>query len=163
MSELEEKTEEKEEKEKKKGRKKLSFWERMFNAKKLKKPNRVAVLFLRNNGRAEPMHLEVKQGFFNIAGRTYHENSDCIYTMTKERIPLAIIPEWSLLPLGTKRWEDQTMQEKFAELQDHTLRGIRHAELVRAGDREGKKLNAKTIIGLVILLIVLFVVLRGYL
>ncbi len=143
----------------KKGGKKLTLFERIFKKNKLKKPNSVAVIFLRNNGVAQPMELETKNGFFNIEGKTYHENTDCIYTIKdKERTPLAIIPEWSLLPLGTKAWEDHSMQEKFAELQDHTLRGIRHAELVKMGDKGDVKLNAKSLIGLGILAIIVIAV-----
>ncbi len=137
--------------EKRKAKKKKTVWTGAFRERKLKKPNTVAVLFLHNNGRAEPMEVEVKKGFFNIYGRTYHENKDCMYSFTRERTPLAVIPEWSLIPLGTQKWNDQSTLEKFAELQDHVLKGIRHAELVKMGEREGSKLTTKSIILMIIL------------
>ncbi len=129
-------------------------WYTSWNKNKLKKPNMVAVLFLRNNGVAEPMEVESKKGMLDIYGKTYHENTDCIWSLNKNRIPLAIIPQWSLIPIGTKRWDDRSMLEKFAELQDHTLRGIRHAELVKMGDKDAKKMTGKQIVGLVILAII---------
>lgn len=127
-----------EKKKKKKDRGIFSF----LNSKTLKKPNRVGVLYLRNNGVAEPMEVESHRGFFIIEGKTYHDNRDCIFTVItkdKDRVPLAVIPEWSLIPLGTKRWEDRSMLEKFAELQDHTIKGIRNSELVKMGDQPYKK------------------------
>lgn len=152
-------------KEKDKSKKKeKTFWGKVWNRKKLKKPEQVAVLYLRSNGVAEPIEVETKNGFFNIANKTYHVDRDCIYNMTKDRTPLAIIPEWSLIPYGTQKWHDKAMLEKFAELQDHTLRGIRHAELVRMGDdRGGAKMNAKAIIGLIIAAIIGFAILSQYL
>jgi len=136
-------------------KKKKSFFERLFRKNKLKKPNKVAVVYLRNNGVAEFMEVEVKRGFFNISGRTYHENRDCIYRINKEGIPLAIIPEWNLIPIGTKNWDDKSMQEKFAELQDHAIRGIRHAELVRMGDKDYSKINVKGAIGIGIIIVII--------
>lgn len=146
---------EKDKKKKKKEKKKKSLWESLFKKSKLKKPNTVAVIFLRNNGIAEPMEITTRNGFFNIYGKTYHENRDCVYSLTKDRIPFVIIPEWSLIPLGTKRWENKSMLEKFAELQDHALKGIRHAELVKMGEAGEKgKLSAKAIIGFIILALI---------
>ncbi len=145
------------EKEPKKG----GLWEKMFRKNKLKKPNAVAVLYIRNNGIAEPMEVEVRDGFYNIYGKTYHENRACIYRMGKDRTPLAVIPEWSLTPLGTKDWEDKDLQEKFGELQDHVLKGIRNAELVRMYGEQRKPLNMKAIIlGGLALIVVVAVVLQ---
>ena len=112
------------------------------------------------------MEVESKDGFFNIANKVYHANRDCLYHLGKERIPLAMIPEWSMIPLGTKNWEDKEMREKFFELEDHLLKGIRYAEIVRMGG--GEKMNwggmsPKAIIGIVIVLIIAAVVLKDFL
>lgn len=146
--------EETKEPEDKKGKKKQTWWSKSFKSNSFKKPTLIAVLFLRNNGRAETMQLETRNGFFNIARKTYHERKDCIWVVGKDRIPLAIIPEWSLIPLGTKEWDDKPMLEKFNELQDHTLKGIRHAELVKMGDKDYSNVPTKKIIvwGLIILI-----------
>lgn len=149
-----------EKKEEKKPKKK--FWDRVWRKNKLKKTNTVAVLFLRENGIAEPMEIESNQGFYSINGKTYHEDRDCIYTMGKERFPLAIIPEWNVIPIGRKEWEDKDIQTKFSTLQDHVMKGIRHAERVRMGEREEGKFNTKTIIVIGVVVIVVIAVIVGY-
>ncbi|KKN14660.1 hypothetical protein LCGC14_0993910 [marine sediment metagenome] len=164
MKELEEKKDKKDEISKKESKKlkKKDWRNNLFNAKKFKRPNRVAVVYLRNNGIAEPMQVDTKDGFFSINGKTYHERKDCVYSFHKDRIPFAVIPEWSMTPIGTKRWEEQTMHEKFNELQDHLLRGIRHAELVRRTGVGMGGMDAKKMIGLGILVMVGMVVLFNY-
>ncbi len=146
----------------KKDKKKKGLIERLFNKNRLKKPSMVAVIYLRDNGIAEAMEIETKRGFFNIGERTYHEDRDCIYTISKERLPLAIIREKDLIPLGTRRWEDQDLISKLSELQDHVLRGIRHAELVKMGGGEGLKLNKKAIVGAIIGVIILIAILMNF-
>lgn len=148
---------------KKKDKKKKGFWDKVWNKKKLEKRNTVAVLYLRENGNAEPMEIVSKRGFFNINGKTYHERRDCIYTMNKDRFPLAIIPEWSVTPIGTKSWYDKRPQEIISILQDHCMNGIRHSERVRSGENMGdSKLNMKNIIVIGIIVIVAIAVLMGY-
>ncbi len=133
----------------KKGKKKKDqkWWSKVFNKDKLKKSNKAAVIYLRNNGNADLMEVETRNGFFTIEGKPYHEDRDCIYTITKDRIPLMIQREWDLIPIGTKKWDDDSMREKFAELEQHVLKGIRAAELVKSGGQgfEGK-LTPKQII-----------------
>lgn len=150
---------EKTEKDKKQKR---SFWERLWKKNKLKQPKKVAVLYLRKNGNAEPMEVESRDGFFNINNRVYHENRDCMFSLGRERYPLAIIPEGSVTPIGRKEWEDKEMQEKFATLQDHVMKGIRHAERVRMGEKEGKPLNIKAIIVIAIVALVAGAIFVGY-
>lgn len=142
-----------EEKEEEKKKKDSKWSDKFFKKARFKKPTKVAVIYLRENGIAEPMEVESKNGLFTIGRKTYHERKDCTYTITKERIPLAIIPEWSPVPLGTKIWEEKPMYEKFNELQDHVLRGIRHAELVKMGEKERGKISVKqaVIAGIVVI------------
>lgn len=121
--------EDKKEKESKKER----WWTKHFGKDKLKKSNKVAIVFLRNNGNAELLEQESRNGFFTVNGTNYHERRDCTYTITKDRIPLIIIKEWDIIPMGTKDWDDKDMREKFSELENHVLKGIRYAELVKVG------------------------------
>jgi len=140
-------------KEKKKKKIDQRWWEKTFNKKKFKKPSKVAIVYLRNNGNADLMQVETRNGFFNVNGKIYHEDRDCVYTISKDKIPLLIIREWDLIPLGTKKWDDESMREKFAELEQHVLKGIRAAELVRTGGGLDGKFTIKQMIlwGLVIL------------
>lgn len=150
-----------EKKDKPKGRTSDKWWDKYFNPRRMRKSNRVAAVFLRNNGNADLLEVQSRNGFFNIEGKSYHEDKDCIYTITKDRIPLLIIREWDLLPLGTKRSEEDSMREKFAELENHVLKGIRHAELVKSGGTfDDKKISMKQaivwgIIGIVLVAIAL--------
>ena len=160
--------EDKDKKKSKKDKKKdedKTLWKKTFNKNRLKKPNKVAVIYLRENGIAEPMELAVdNKGFFNINGKVYHEDRDCTYLLGKDKHPFAIIPEWSVVPIGRKSWYDQPMQKIFCVLQDHVMKGIRHAERVRTGEKgEGLKLNAKQIILYIILGIIVIAVLMNYL
>ena len=143
---------------------KQGFWAKIFKKKRLIKPKRVAVIYLYNNGSAETSIQETKEGFFSMNNKTYHERRDCTYMIEieRERFPLAIIPEWSLIPLGTEGWKDKTMQEKFSELQDHVLSAIRRAELVKMGAGALPALNMKTIILAGILVLIVGAVILNY-
>lgn len=138
-----------------------TWYQNLFRKEKFKKPNKVAVLFLRKNGNAEPMEKETKNGFFDIEGGTYHERRDCTYFVGKDRVPLAVIPEGGFVPFGTTKWYERTMLERFSECQDHLLKGIRHAELIRSGGM-GVSPNVKKIIGLGLLGLVALVILLNY-
>ncbi len=157
-------TDEKDKEKKKDKSKDKTLWTKIFNKNKLKKTNKVAVIYLRDNGRAEPMELIVdSKGFFNVNGRVYHEDRDCTYLLGKDKHPFAIIPEWSVVPFGRKSWYDQPMQKIFCILQDHVMKGIRHAERVRTGEKgEGLKLNAKQVILYIVLGIIVVAVLVNY-
>ena len=142
---------------------KKGFWDRAWNKNKLKKPEFVAVLFLHEKRMAEAMLLKPEKGFFNIKGKTYHERNDCIYTMVgKERYPLAIIKEWAITPEGTQDWDEKEVQEKISLFQDHAIKGIRHAERVRLGERSDFKLNNKAMIGGAIALVILVAFFSGF-
>lgn len=136
--------------------KQKKVWGKMFSKSKLKRSNAVAVVYLRRNGSAEPMVVESKRGFFNINNKTYHEDKDCVYRIKvgKEVYPLAMIPEWNVIPIGREEWDDKPMQEKFHTLQDHVMKGIRHAERVRMGEKEPVQFNGKAIVGIIILVVI---------
>ncbi len=142
----------------------LTWWGKNFNKNKLKKSNKVAVVYLRDNGNADLMELESKNGFFNINGKSYHENRDCTFTITKDRLPLIIVKEWDILPLGNKTWDDKPMREKFAELETHVLKGIRHAELVKVGgEKDTKSVSTKQAILWALVALVIGAVVVNYL
>ena len=151
-------------KEKKETKTKKGVWDKAWKKRKLEKAKSVAVMYLRENGRASPMEVKVEKGFFNIEGRSFHERRDCTYIMeNKERTPLAVIFEWSVTPVGHKSWYDRSIQKTFAVLQDHVMRGIRHAERVRSGesDRDGR-INTKTAILIGVAVIIGLALVLGY-
>ncbi len=130
----------------KKKDKKKEWWSKHFNKDKFKKPNRVGVIYLRNNGNVDLTEVETRNGQFTVNGKGYHEDRHCVYTLTKDRIPLMIVREWDMIALGTKKWDDEPMLEKFAELEQHVLKGIRQAELVKMGGGIESKLTPKQMI-----------------
>jgi hypothetical protein len=146
------------EKKKEKGK---TWHQNLFKKEKFKKPSKVGVLFLRKNGTAEAMEKEPKNSFFEVDGQTYHERRDCTYFFGKDRIPLAVISEGGFIPLGTTKWYEKDMLSKFHEAQDHLLRGIRHAELVRVGGM-GVSPNVKKMIGIGLLVLIGLVILFNY-
>ena len=133
-------------KEDKKKKKNKTWWGKTLNKDKLKKMNKVGVIYLRNNGNADLMELETRNGNFSIDGNQYNEDKDCVYTITKDRLPLIIIREWDLIPIGTKKWSDDNMREKFSNLSQHVIKGIKNAELVKAGGGSDSKLTPKQLI-----------------
>ncbi len=88
-----------------------TWYQNLFRKEGFKKPNKVAVIFLRKNGTAEPIETEPKNGFFEMDGQTYHEREDCTYFFGKDRIPLAVISEGGFIPFGNKKWYEKTMLE----------------------------------------------------
>lgn len=150
--------------EKKDEKKSQSFWSKIFQKEKLKKPEDVAALYLRENGVAEPMivHPDEKSGFFHINNRQYHPRRDCKFIIGKDKTPLVIIPEWKLTPVGTKEYDDLPIEQRLSDLQQHTIEAIRHAEIVKMSGEDGIKPNWKVIIGIVIGGIILLAILKNY-
>lgn len=146
----------------KKEKKKPIIWDRVFRKRNIEKLNKVAVLYLRNNNKAEALELEARRGFFTINGKTYNEDKDCVFTMGKERLPLAVIREDSLIPEGNSNWTERAMKEKCFALQDQVIRGVKHAEFVRMGEKEPMRLSGKAIVGIIIAGIVLMAFIMNY-
>ena len=122
------------------------WFERLFNINKLQKTNKVAVVYLLNNNLVEFYELDTQDGKFSVNGNHYHVDKDCIYTTKKDRIPFMVVREWDIIPLGTKKWDDETMRIKFSELEKHVLRGIKNAELYKVGDNAPFKMTGKQMI-----------------
>lgn len=143
---------------------KENWWNKKFNKNKLKKSTKVAIVFLRTNANVDLLQKETKNGFFSVGTETYHVDKDCIFTLTKDRIPLMVVREWDIIALGTKKWEDEDMREKFKTLETHVLKGIRNAELVKTGgERDSGTITIKQAILFGIVGIVLVAVFLNYL
>ncbi len=141
-------------------KKEVGLFKRFFHPDSLRKSNRVAVVYLRDNNLVEFKEIEARDGQFVINGRNYHIDRDCIYTTRKERVPLIILREWDLIPLGTKRWEDEDIRERFSKLERHVLQGIKNAELYKVR-MPGTQMptNLRKIIGIGIGLIIFIAIL----
>lgn len=152
-----------------KKKEKNSFINRMFNKKKLQKPQIVAVLYVRKNGTAQPFETEAKKGFFSIDDRTYHIDKDCRFNLIigKERIPFFMQFEDGLTPMPNSEYYENVktldeFKDKVAEAQNMAIRAIRHAELVRAEGADKPKINPKVAIGIAIVIIIGLAIFRSY-
>lgn len=147
--------------------KKKSIWASMWPRRKLEKPQKVAVLYLRLNGSAEDRIEDTRKGFFEIDGKTYHVQRDCQFRMGKDRIPLAVIEEEGLIPRGNhefykKLQQDQAFQKMVAKYQNDCITAIKNAELVRSlEDKAGSGFNIKVAIALGILGIIGYAIASG--
>ncbi len=134
-----------------------TFWEKFFNNKKVDKPNTVAILLLRINGEATPLYREYdEEGMFRIDdikknpfAKTYHIRHDCIHRIKikKDTIPLCILPEWSLVPLGNRIYWEMGIERRAMEAQEEFLKAIRAEEVVKQDESLKKKsaISGKTI------------------
>lgn len=147
---------------KEKEEEKNKFWGKTIRKDKLKKPESIAVLYLRMNGIAEPLYVIPKNGMFHIESQTYHVREDCRYLINKDKVPLAILREDGLVPEGTSEFWEREFQARCAEHQNKAIKAISQAELVRMGYDDNKmKINPKIIIVLVILAIVGYAIFKG--
>jgi hypothetical protein len=154
-------------KEMSKNKKDNTFWDKTWNKRKLEKPQKVAVLYLRRNNSAQGIEVDTQKGFFEIESKTYHVDRDCMYRFGKDKLPLAVIQEDGLVPTGNadffQRLKDvNAFERKSAEYQDLVLKAIRHAELVREQGRNGPGVNPKVVIAIVIVAIIAFAIFRSY-
>lgn len=139
------------------------IFSKFFKKDKIKKPEQAAVLYLRDTGVGEPLIVQAKNGMFEFQGKPYHVREDCKYTLQigKDKVPLMVQRECDLKPVGTKKWEDLPIEKKVAELQYMAVKGIQHAEIVRA-EGGGSKMDTKTIVIIAIVLIVALAFLKNY-
>jgi len=134
------------------------------NNKKINK-GEVAILFLRESGIAELKYVRPENDMFIINGNYYHTKGTCIYNIGKKRIPLAVIPEWSFVPLSRKNYEEK-LGSKYQEAQRLIIKSMENAEIVKINQEDPnkkKKADTKTIVILVIIAIVgLYFLQKGF-
>lgn len=90
----------------------------------------VVVLYLRDSGIGEFKYVKPNNGMFIVEGRYYHINHSCIYNIGKKRIPLAVIPEWSFIPLSKKEYEI-ILGAKYQDAQMLIIKSLENAEVVK--------------------------------
>ncbi len=111
----------------------------------------VAVLYLRESGIGELKYVKPENGMFIVSGRYYHITDSCIYTLGKKRVPLAVIPEWSFVPLSKKEYET-ILGSKYQDAQLLIIKSLENAEIVKIhqdGNPKGKA-DSKIIIWIII-------------
>lgn len=115
----------------------------------------VAIMFLRDNGIGDIKYMKPENGMFLVNGNYYHQIEACVHSIGPKRIPMAVIPEWSMTPLSKLQFAD-LMGAEPQLAQKLIIKSIEHAEIVKI-DKElapNKPANTKAllwgIIGLVV-------------
>ena len=126
------------------------------------KNGEVAVLYLRNSGHGEFKYVKPENNMFVINDKYYHQKEACVYTIGKKRTPLAVIPEWSFIPI-TRDKHGELLGVEMQEAQTQAIKAMETVEIVRRGDdgsnKKKKSADAKTIVIIVIVAIIAIAVL----
>ena len=126
-------------------------WFKIFKSDKAKK-NKVAIIYLSNDGEIKPIYKEVKDGLFKINGKTYHE-TDCYHTYGRKRMPAVVIPEWGLIPISRENYA-KNFAADAQEAQQLIIKAVENAEIVRLQEQQGKKIDPKLVLGIIAIAIV---------
>lgn len=120
--------------------------------KTIAKKNTVQVVYLRTNQNMEFKVCPIINGAVIIDKKKIHTaSSDFIY-LYKGKVPTLIVPEWSLIPIGTKEFYDAVKNKQIADPQTIIIRALEAAEAI----------NAKKPFKISIILIILAIAAGGY-
>lgn len=126
------------------------------------KQGHVAALVLRANKNAEPKKAYIRDGLIHLEGDTYAYEAAAVYHLKQgtKTIPLVVIPEWRLLPVGGKTeeymmrvWNGEEAQKVAKELKitnEGVKTMIRAIEQAEVGKDEKKKGGISPIVWLMI-------------
>lgn len=132
------------------------------DTKKIKE-GEVCVLYLRESGTSEFKYVRPQNGMFIVDGRYYHIKSSCIHTIGKKRIPLAVIPEWSFIPLSKTDYAE-VLGANEQDAQMLIIKSLENAEVVKIQreNEPAKKQDPKLVIWIIIAGVVALYFLQKY-
>jgi len=115
------------------------------------KEGEVCILYLRESGIAEIKYVKPENGMFIVEGMYYHIVEACNYSLGPKRIPLAVIPEWSFIPISRKTHWDK-LGGIPASAQKLIIKSLESAEIVkiRQENEPAKKADGKLVIGILV-------------
>ena len=119
------------------------------------KEGEVCILYLRESGIADIKYVKPENGMFIVDGMYYHIVESCNYSLGPKRIPLAVIPEWSFIPISRKTHWDK-LGGIPASAQKLIIKSLESAEIVKIKQENepAKKADGKLIIMIVIAAVV---------
>jgi len=112
--------------------------------------NHVLIIFLRRNREVELKYMEILNDMIRIEDKYYDARVDCYYTYGKSRVPVLVIPEWSLRPIGTADYQRVVARGETTDLQDITIKA--HERMEASGKK--MKISPQAIVIFVLLGIV---------
>lgn len=134
-------------------------WRPKFSVRKqlksLATKNKILVNLLGTNRNAKLITAKIQDGFIVIDGKYHACSTDFVYLMDG-KFPMIVLPEWSLLPIGTKDYYDALDKNTAGvEAQKIIIRAMEHAATV-AHKPLGKKAIIWIIVGGVAVIYILF-------
>lgn len=134
-----------------------------FRAKLIAKKNRALIFLLKTNRDIEIKIAPIFNGMIMLKDsatkleKYYDARADCFYMY--KGVPVLMLPEWSLRPIGTKEYYDAKREKRLANAQQVIIRAIETKEM-----QMGKiKMDMKSIIVIAIVGIVVYFVAAEYL
>ncbi len=115
----------------------------------LAKKNRLLVILLRTNRSIELKTTKIIDGLIQFDGKFYQATTDFVY-LYRGRIPSIVLPEWSLIPVGTKDYYDASKAGAIADPQKVIIKAIQAAEPQATKGLAGKSLIWIVIIGVAV-------------
>lgn len=122
--------------------------------KKLARKNSVMVLLLKNNKAIMPKIAKIENGLVYVDKRYHGCAIDNIF-LWMGKYPTIVLPEWDLLPIGTKDYYDAMDNNRKVDAQTVIIRAMETAE-TPTSKKMGGKVILWLVIGAGILLYVLF-------
>lgn len=120
----------------------------------LAQKDKVLVMLLKTNRAVQPVTAKINNGIIDVNGK-YYDCSHAFIYLWLNKYPCIILPEWSLIPIGTKDYFDAMEEGNKADAQTIIIRMIENKE-----NMERNKMPSKMVwwllIGGIIVAYVLF-------
>lgn len=131
-------------------------WKIRSQFKRMHKKNRALVLFLKNNRAAEMKICSIYDEVVEVDGEFYDASTHFFYMYQPGNIPLMVLPEYSLTPIGTKDYHDAVKAGNVSSPQKFMIRIIEMKEAMAAKGKFGGQSVVLMIIGAVVVGYLLF-------
>lgn len=102
-------------------------WKVKMQVRKIYKKKKILIFLLKNQRTIEPIVGNLINGLIEIEGRYYTGSPDFTF-LYKGKIPCAVIPEWSLNPVGTKDYYEAVEKKMTIDPQVTVIRAMRLIE-----------------------------------
>ena len=96
-------------------------------AKRAAQKNKILVFLLKSNRGIVPTIGQMSDGMVYIGDKVHNASLDFIW-LYKYKIPALVIPEWSLVPIGTKDYYEAVDKNKIIDPQTIIIRAIEAKE-----------------------------------
>ena len=116
-----------------------------MKAKASIKKNKILVISLGVNRNISAKFGELKDGLLILDDESYHCGGPDFVFLWKGKFPCMVVPEWDLNPIGTKDYYDAVADGRSTAPINTIIRAYESKEA-----DQGKKLNSKVLIGIII-------------